>query len=302
MTQARFRRMFATTTGLNNTVDPARLEFDYRTGVVELAQAVNIDIDRSGRPSRRLGRTQRAASAASCAWAHGEVCLFVSGTSLVQMSADYSTSTLRTGLTLGARMRYAPVADRVYYLNGHELGYVRNGASNTWSKGSYSPPADTPRQISDPPLGHMLGWFAGRMVVAKENVLFASEPSFYGAFDLHRGMRPLPSRVTMVRPTPAGLWVGTTTQVLFFRGTQWGQLRREVMADYGVLEGSDAVCAGEKRGEAGRSVLFTTPRGICAGEENGRFTNLTYNKLTFPTGRYASAAVVGDRYILLIEP
>jgi hypothetical protein len=302
MTQARFRRMYAATTGLNNVVDPVRLAFDYRTGVVELAQAINVDIDRSGRVSRRLGRTERSSIAASCAWAHGEVCLFVSSTSLMQMKSDFSTVTLRTGLTLGARMRYAPVADRVYYTNGHELGYVRNRTSFTWSKGNYVPPGDTSRQISDPPVGHVLGWFAGRVVIAKENVLFASEPSFYGAFDLHRGVRPVPSRVTMIQGAPGGLWVGTTTQVLFFRGTQWGKLRREVKANYGVLPGSDALCQGEKRGVAGRSVMFTTPQGICAGEEDGGFTNLTYNKLTFPTGRYASAAVVGDRYILLIEP
>lgn len=301
MAQAKFYPILTATTGLNNTVDPVRLAFDFKTGVTELSQAVNVDIDDSGRPSRRLGRVPKSATASRCGFVYGEVCLFVSGTTLYQMDAAYGATALRTDLTAGLRMRYYPIAGRIYYTNGSQKGYAYKGKNYTWAKGNYTAPGDQPRVLSDPPNGHLVSWFAGRALMARDNVVFASEPSFYGVFDLHEGARPIRDHVTMLRPTPSGLWVGTTTQVLFYRGSHWGELHREPKADYGVLEGSDVLCPGEKLGAPGEQVLFTTPKGICAASEDGTLTNLTHDKLTFPTGRYASATIAGGRYIVLIE-
>jgi hypothetical protein len=199
-------------------------------------------------------------------------------------------------------MKYFGVADRIYYTNTFEKGFIQKGVDNSWAKGNYSPPGDSRRTFSDPPKCHLIGWFSGRLLAAWNNAIYASEPSFYGVFDLFGSTRVVPNRVTMLQASPQGLWVGTETQVLFFRGTRWKELRREIKAEYGVLEGSDIWCPGEKRGIQSRSLIFTTPQGVCAGGEDGSFTNLSYNKLTFPSGRYASASMAGDRYLLLIDP
>ncbi len=302
MAKAKFRHLITSTTGLNNVFDPVRLEFDFKTGVTELSQAVNVDIDSAGRPTRRKGRNLRVTVSGRCGFAHGETCLFVSGTTLYQMKADYSTTVIRADLTEGARMKYYPIAGRIYYVNGQEKGYVFKGADNAWEKGTYTQPADNPRVLSDPPRGHLVSWFAGRALIARDNAMFASEASFYGVFDLHRNFKLTPDKITMLRPTPQGLWVGTTTQILFYRGTKWSELRREPVAEYGVIEGSDITCAGEIVSAPGRPVVFTTPEGICVGGDDGTFVNITHNKITFPSGRYASAAVVDDRYLVLIEP
>ncbi len=302
MAQAKFRPILTATTGLNNTLDPTRLFFDFKTGVTELSQAINVDIDNSGRPSRRLGRVKKASNAARCGFAQGEVCLFVSGAILYRLWPDYSITAIRSDLTVGARMRYKQIANRVYYLNGFEKGYVLKGKDYAWEKGNYTASGDSRRILSDPPNGHLLSWFAGRALVALDNAVCASEPSFYGVFDIHNNTKLMPERITMMHPTTAGLWVGTTSQVLFYRGNKWRELRREPKANYGVLEGSNIVCPGEKLNLPEDAVMFTTPQGICVGGEDGSFTNETYNKLTFPTGRYASAAIVGDRYLVLIEP
>ena len=302
MAKADFIPIMTVAQGLNTTADPTRIAYNLRTGETELSQAVNVDIGKTGRISRRLGRVQKSATAAAHGFVYGETCLFVGGTTLYRMRQDYSTISLRTGLTANARMRYYGVADRIYYTNEFEKGYVQRGVSLSWEKGAYTEPGDSRRTFSDPPIGHMLGWFASRMLVAKNNAVYASEPSFYGVFDLFGSTRVFPNRVTMLQSTPQGLWVGTETHVLFFRGQKWKELRREIKADYGVLEGSDVWCPGEKRGIPERSLIFTTSQGICACGEDGSFVNLSYNKLNFPTGRYASAAMAGDRYLLLIEP
>jgi hypothetical protein len=302
MAQAKFIPLLTTATGLNNTLDPVRIAYDLKTGESELSQAVNVDIDNSGRINRRRGRTLRVATAGRDAFVSGETCLFVSGTMLYRLTPGYTTEVVRPGLTLGARMRYTPIADRIYYTNGYETGYVRQGLDYAWRKGDYTPPEGDRRTLSEPPVGHLIGWFAGRALVAKGSAVFASEPSFYGVFDLHGGVRLFPEQITMLRGTKEGLWVGTSGRVEFYRGTKWEELRREHKAGYGVLEGSDALCPGEKLKAPGQQVLFTTPKGICAGSEDGTFVNLTESKLTFPSGRFASAAVAGDRYLLLINP
>ncbi len=302
MAQAKHREILAATTGLNNFVDPTRLKFDFKTGVTELSQAVNVNIDNTGRPSRRLGRTQKSATASSYGFAHGDVCLFVSGTTLYQMKDDYSIVALRSDLTANARMRYYPIAGRIYYINGAEKGYVFDGKDYAWEKGNYTSQAPTNRIFSNPPNGHLAGWFSGRALIARGNVVFGSEPSFYGVFDLHNNFRMMPKHITMLRPTTQGLWVGTTDQVLFYRGSKWKELRREPKAGYGVLEGSDALCPGEKLKMPEQPIIFTTPQGVCIGGDDGSFDNVSYNKFTFPTGRYASATVAGDRYIVLVEP
>jgi hypothetical protein len=301
MAQGKFRNIMSGTTGLNNFVDPKRLEFDFKTGLTELSQAVNVNVDNSGRPSRRLGWTEKLTTAAEYSFVSGEVCLFVSGQTLYQMKNDYSLTAIRSDLTLGQRMKYLAVAGRIYYANGVEKGYVYKGTDRAWEKGNYTVTGDTPRIFSDPPNGQLIGWFATRALVAVDNWMCASEPSFYGVFDLHNNSRPVPDRVTMLQPTPQGLWIGTNSQVMFYRGSKWRELRREPKADYGVIDGSDVVCQGEKLGASGRPIMFTTPQGICIGREDGTLENISYNKLTFPAGRYASAAIAGDRYIVLIE-
>lgn len=300
MTKAKLATILTAATGLNNANDPARLEFDRRTGVTELSQAVNVDFDSSGRPSRRLGRVRKLATEARCGFAFGGVCLFVSGSTLYGLSKEYGAIELRTDLTPGARMRYYPIAGRIYYINGRQRGYVYKETDYAWEAGSYALQHDTPRVFTDPPLGHIVGWFSGRALVAKDNAIFASEPSFYGVFNLHK-VRMVPDRVTMLLPTPQGLWVGTTKQVLFYRGNHWERLVREPKAEVGVLEGSGVLADGARFNESGRVAFFTTPEGVCTGSEGGALTNITYQKVVFPSGRYASAAVVGNRYIVNIE-
>ena len=51
--------IFSGTTGLNNTADQVRLDFNLETGIVDLSEAVNVRIDNTGRPGRRDGFTLR---------------------------------------------------------------------------------------------------------------------------------------------------------------------------------------------------------------------------------------------------
>lgn len=303
MAQAKFIRLLTRATGLCNTKAPVRLTYDLKTGESQLAQAVNVNIERDGRITRVTGFTEKRAESSSQAWSDGETCLFVSGTVLYQLHPDYSRTAIRAGLTLGAPMSFAAVADRVYYSNGHELGFVRAGADNTWAAVTMARPT-TNVTFSDPPAGHLVAQAFGRMLVAVGKTIFSSEPAFYGNFNLAL-YRQEAARITMLRYFPGVLLVGTETDTIVYRGTKWGALVRDVViASGGVLEGSDALTQSEATGadQSKRQVVFTTTKGICLGSDDGSVVNLTDENLVLPAARRAGAAVIDHRYVVHIAP
>jgi hypothetical protein len=113
--------------GLRNNVSANNFE---RTDLVE---ATNVDIDDSLVLSRRKGYSAPVTAAIDRAlWASGNVCLGVGANTLKQLLPDYSTRTLRTGLTPDRPLTYVAVGDRGYYANGVEKGCIRNGANHSW--------------------------------------------------------------------------------------------------------------------------------------------------------------------------
>ena len=112
--------------GIRNTVSAERF------GPEDLEAAVNMDIDDTGRTSRRNGSVSVLATAgAHSLWAEGDLAVFVQGTSFKRLAANYVASTLRT-VTSGARMAYTSVIGRLFYSNGIENGVVEDGVSRTW--------------------------------------------------------------------------------------------------------------------------------------------------------------------------
>lgn len=114
-------------TGLRNNVD----ERDFGPG--DLSVALNVDCDDGLNVTRRKGfSTVVVAGVDRDLFASGAICLGVGSNALKQILPNYSTTTLRSGLTAARPLSYAAVADRVYYANGVELGVASNGTHRTW--------------------------------------------------------------------------------------------------------------------------------------------------------------------------
>lgn len=112
--------------GLRNTVGPESFE------VGDLEAALNVDITDELRIRRRRGYTAFVSGAHHSLFANGEVMLAVSGTSLVRITPEAVSSTLRTGLTSGARLAYSALGNRIYYSNAIQTGCVQAGVHRTW--------------------------------------------------------------------------------------------------------------------------------------------------------------------------
>lgn len=134
---------FTAFAGIRNTLDPERLGvaqrqrggIDQRT---DLTAAVNIDLDDSGRASRRAGQTRVVAGAVHSLWSDGASCLFVQDGALRLLHPDYSSAILATGLT-DAKLAYVGVNGAVYWSDGSRTGAVVGGAAASW--GLALPPA-----------------------------------------------------------------------------------------------------------------------------------------------------------------
>ena len=99
----------------------------------DLSTALNVDIDDALNIKRRKGySTPVTAGIDRDIWASGSICLGVGGDTLKMINPDYSTTTLRAGLTAGRHLDYEAIGDRVFWSNGVEAGVVQAGVNRSW--------------------------------------------------------------------------------------------------------------------------------------------------------------------------
>jgi hypothetical protein len=120
--------------GINNILPPERIRaLPTKTDAsVELVTASNVDIDNSGRLSRRAGTVQQVAGAAHSLWSSGDLCLFVQGSRLMQLRADFTSATLAAGLIPDLPVDYVSVNGNVYWSNGQQSGALIGGRGRPW--------------------------------------------------------------------------------------------------------------------------------------------------------------------------
>lgn len=120
--------------GIRNTAPAERLHVlpSRDNPTTDLVAAVNVDIDNTGQAKRRAGTSLKRAGAAHSLWAQGDMCLFVTGTTLRRLYPDYSSELLAQGLTADARMAYVEVNGRIYWANAHQCGAIADGLSRSW--------------------------------------------------------------------------------------------------------------------------------------------------------------------------
>ena len=129
------------------------------------------------------------------------------------------------------------------------------------------------------PVGTFTGFWRGRVVVAQDNVLWASRPNAPHLSDW-RDFKQLPSRITAVQPVDDGIYVGTEKDLVFLSGTTWDQLafvptkRGPVVPGSGVQAPGDRLKLGDGAG-AGTAMLCIAGGEIVAGFSGGQTSNLT---------------------------
>lgn len=303
--------LFKGTVGLNNVVDPTRLKFDPESAMCELASAYNVDIDVSGRVSRRKGLTATTqTTACHSMWSSGNLCYYVAGTSLYRLNPDYSRTGLRSGLTAGAKMSFVRVASTTYYTNGFENGRIKGDVSYTWVALPYVGPVTT-KLFSSPPVGHLLEFHSSRVYIATDFGLVYSEPFAYSWFDLHGNIVSLRSKPRMLRAVKEGLFVGLDDGVIFLQGKNPKEFEYNVVSDSPVVTGTDVNVSGDRFGKNDKisltvntsinAVMWTAQDGIYLGQATGEVKNLTKDKITYSSSQKGCAVFKDNKYITLMQ-
>jgi len=300
------RSLIKGSTGLNTVVDPVRVDYDWRTGISDLAVAVNVSIDQSKRINRRTGRTLKQSGDCHSMFCDGGECVFAKDSKLYSLGSDLTSNSLLTSLSTNDFLSYAQVGDRIYYTNGLDLGYVEEGANNTWAKTTDYVGPTSRRYLEGPFAGNHLAYRDGRMFISKDNVVWYSE---YLSVDWYRKAKNfimLDSFVRMIKPVRDGIFVSTEKKIYFFHGETAPTFAKKTVASYPALEWSECIeyLDGESfpdLGFSGPCALWVTAEGAMVGSPTGAVKNLNREKVIYPSGTRGRSLVRGLNFIHTLE-
>lgn len=285
--------------GLKNTVAPERL------GPEELVTARNVDIDDVGQPRRRRGKTLVASGNWHSIWtAEGGQVYGVKNNWLGTVAANYThTPLVQVG---NDPLAYVNLGPDVFYVSIDSSGVLKNGVTpaawgefvspGEWVSPVVNPTATLPevrgRLLGKPPLARYLAERNGRIYLANDRVVWATELYQPHYVDKTRNFWMFESEVTGMGVVSDGLYVGTTTGLYFIAGTHIDPVRRNA-SPYGVLHGSmipvppDVIVGHSDATKL--ALLCMTETGLTACYDGGNIQPLTYATHWFPNIQSVSA-------------
>lgn len=290
------------TKGLNTEIDPARIEFNPESGIQDLAACKNVDVDDTGRISRRKGFEKKVSGNYHSGFSCGDYSLCVTGDALTVLEADYSTVPIRQ-VTAGRRMSYVKVGTEIYYANGVETGFVRDRVSYSWVK-LLELREVTTRVLSSPPVGHLLSFFNGRIYIAVGNSIYYTEANSRNHVDLASNVIIESSRIRMIAPVEGGIYIGNSKEILFYKGESPKTFTRSLVANYPVVEGTATTVMVSQVGEleeGGKIVLMATERGLSIGFPDGKLVNFSEDKVRFPSANYGAGIYKDRKFIVTMQ-
>lgn len=119
--------------GIVNTEPPERIRSlpGRDAPLVDLVDAVNVDIDDTGRISRRAGQTLVVPGAAHSLWSDGNACMYIHDGMMYALDRSFHAEAIAAGLD-DLPMAYVSVGKRVYHANGRTSAVYENGYVRSW--------------------------------------------------------------------------------------------------------------------------------------------------------------------------
>lgn len=306
---------FSSCSGLNDVLDPLRIKYDPKHGLVDLAEAVNIDIDASGFLSRRNGYYEidpRSCHSVFTKDGMNQCFVVVERTndaavySLISATGGdkptFTLSGVRDSLTKGAEMSWEHTGGKTYYTNGYEMGYIDDqNRSFPWPVTPHVG-VETTRSFAIVPLGHLLCCTMGRMWIAVEDgefhVIYFSEPYAYGKYDHSQRGLVFGSKIQMMKAVANGVWISDSQKTGFIpNAVKIDDLQWIPKTPFPAHRGSANINLVDLSSTPlqipGLSAIWSSDAGLNIGTEDGRLIVCTSNKLNYSKG-FNGATVVND--------
>lgn len=156
------------------------------------------------------------------------------------------------------------------------------------------------------PVGHMVAWYRGRMLMAQGSVIWYSLPYRYEMFMLRKAFLPFEADINLLAPVEDGVFVGAD-KTYFLQGLAPETFQSRVVAGYPAIPGTLAYEQGDYLGDgvAGRAAYWASPRGHCVGTNGGSFKNITESRFSYPIGQRGAGIVRqvrgNNQYLAVLE-
>ncbi len=131
------------------------------------------------------------------------------------------------------------------------------------------------------PAGQAMAFAAGRLLVARGNVLYWSEPHRYGVTRPASSFIQFATPVSMIAPTQDGVYVGTldakgSGEVVFLAGFDFGNQSYRPVTPYGAYPGTLTDMPHTLQ------MVWVSPQGFVVADNSGQITNISFDKMAFP--------------------
>lgn len=295
--------VFRATSGLNNVLEPHRLQYG-EDGGCPLAEGVNVVVDDGGGVKRRKGRLLLFEGPTHSLWAFGDYCFFVSDGKLYRHMTD-GTNLLVNGSCGDSQMFYAEFGGRIYCTNGVFRAVLKDMTVASWIASVPAQYESDTRTLGMPTSFTRICTHAGRMYLVSGQFLWESEPGNPSCFDLGNGYVDFGETIVDLVAVRGGIYVSTTTRIFFLSGSSIADFKKLESYPAQMLAGTCAKIAGDDIGNGemlqGLCAVWVSPNGVCFGSEDGRVVNVTSRRLVFSGAQYGALAVLPGQILFSLE-
>jgi len=286
--------------GVNNKVDPKNLRMnDPQTGLTDLAEGEDFDIDDSGKLSVRLGQEPISTVPSHSIFCDGGDCFVAqdrtSDTALYRMNSDYTLTGVRSGLSKSERLSYFQAGDKTYYSNNIQNGRIISAVSEAWPTSTYYG-QDSLNEYSNAPVGKHIAYFHGRAWIAVGPTIYCSIPFMLGRFRLSAHFFNFNTDIRMIRPVAGGVWVSDSETTGFIAASEsWAGYKYIKKLSVPAHEWSDNQRLEDLSKSylriPGLSAVWSCDDGQCIGTPEGQLIIETKERLIYPKGAIGATVV-----------
>jgi len=290
--------------GINNKIAPNRPR-QTDTGVTDIVEGVDVDVDDNGFISVRLGQEEIGSNKSHSVFCGGGDCFVavdgVSDTSIHNIGLDFVIGPdIVFGLTLGEYISWMQVAGKTFFSNGFQKGFFEGKSYYPWPGNDFKA-VDKSKVYSSAPTGKHIAYFNGRAWVAVEDgdtgVIYISLLNRLGTFELGKYFFKFGTHIRMMRPVAGGVFVSDSETTGFIAAAQkWQEHKYIRKAPVPAHEWADNQMLVDLSKTylqiPGLCAIWSSDEGLCVGTPEGELIVTTKDKLFYPSG--SSGATVCD--------
>lgn len=156
------------------------------------------------------------------------------------------------------------------------------------------------QNLSPMPAGKFLGYWQGRLLTASRNIIHFSQALNFHLHDERYDYIALPQRITFMKPTDLGIWVGQVDHVVFLTGAEPRSLDFVKKTAQAPISGTAIYSDSEELGEVameGRVVIWLSQHGYVVGTPAGNLIEPHANQLKGITAKYGQSVRFEQRVI-----